>query len=128
MIGGNIKATLQVRTTTQNDIGEPIKTWHDVKITMPGRTEPGLFGFLDLSGGDSKYTSYNAKIQESSHVFVCDYVPIPETLEVEGKVVRVNAETTRIVANSKRYDVMLIDNPMELNKQLEIYLKYTGGQ
>ena len=32
-----------------------------------------------------------------------------------------------MVINNKKYDVTLIDNPMELNAQLEIYLKYVGG-
>lgn len=119
MIGGNTTAILQVSTTIPNEIGGRDKTWHDVVE---------LTGFLDLLAGDSKYTTSNAKIQESTHVFVSDYKPIPETLEIEGKVVKVNAESTRMVANSKRYDVMLIDDPMGLHKQLEIYLKYTGGQ
>ena len=96
-----------------------VDTWHDV-VTLKG--------FIDLSNGDSKHTTYDAKIQESTHVFVCDYKPIPDTLEVDGKKVKVSAENSRLVANSKRYDVMLIDNPMELNQHLEIYLKYTGGQ
>lgn len=128
MIGGNVKAVLQVSTTTKNEIGEKVKVWHDVPVTMPGRKEPGLFGWLDLQSGDSKYTTYNAKIQESTHLFICDYLPIPATLEVEGKTVKVSAENARMVANSQRYDVMLIDDPMGLHKQLEIYLKYTGGQ
>lgn len=129
MIGGNVKAVLQVSTTEKNEIGEKVKVWHDVPVTMPGRKEPGLFGWLDLQSGDSKYTTYNAKVQESTHLFICDYLPIPATLEVEGKTtVRVSAENARLVANSQRYDVMLIDDPMGLHKQLEIYLKYTGGQ
>jgi hypothetical protein len=35
-----------------------------------------------------------------------------------------------MVINGKRYDVLLIDNPMELDtgSQLEFYLKFTGGQ
>ena len=119
MIGGNIKLALQVSTTIKNEIGEKVPVWHDVIE---------LFGWLDLQSGDSKYTTSNAKIQESTHVFVSDYKPIPATLEIEGKTVRVSAENARMVANSLIYDVMLIDNPMELNKQLEIYLKYTGGQ
>lgn len=119
MIGGNIKAVLQVSTTTKNEIGEKVPVWHDVVE---------LFGWLDLQSGDSKYNTYNAKMQESTHIFICDYLPIPATLEVEGKTVRVSAENARMVTLSQRYDVMLIDNPMELNKQLEIYLKHTGGQ
>ena len=119
MIGGNTMALLQVSTTTKNAIGEKVLTWHDVVE---------LKGWLDFSSGEAKINTYNAKIQESTHIFVCDYKPIPDTLTVEGKVVGVNAENARIVANSKRYDVLLIDNPMELNRQLEIYLKFTGGQ
>lgn len=119
MIGGNLTAILQVSTTTKNKIGERVHQWHDVV---------SLKGFIDLSSGDSKRTTFNAKIQESTHIFVGDYKPIPDVLEVEGQIVQVNAENARMVANSKRYDVMLMDNPMELNKQWEIYLKYTGGQ
>ena len=119
MIGGNVKAVLQVSTTEKNEIGEKVKVWHDA-VT--------LTGWLDLQSGDSKYTTYNAKMQESTHLFICDYLPIPATLKVGDETVRVSAENARLVANSQRYDVMLIDNPMGLNKHLEIYLKYTGGQ
>ena len=119
MIGGNIKAVLQVSTTTKNEIGEKVQEWHDaVEFT----------GFLDLSGETTNRNTYNAKIQESTHIFICDYKPIPGTLIVDGKTVKVSVENARMVANSQRYDVMLIDNPMGLNKHLEIYLKHTGGQ
>ena len=119
MIGGNIKAVLQVNVPGENRIGEAVDAWHDVIE---------LTGWLDLSSGDSKYTTYNAKIQESTHIFVCDYKPIPDIIEVEGISVRVCAERARMVANSQKYDVMLIDDPMNMHKHLEIYLKYTGGQ
>ncbi len=119
MIGGNTKAALQVSTSVRNEIGELVQVWSNVLE---------LTGWIDLSSGDSNRTTYNAKIQESTHIFICDYKPIPDTLKIEGKVVKVCAENCRIVANSKKYDVMLIDNPMEMNRQLEIYLKYTGGQ
>jgi hypothetical protein len=33
-----------------------------------------------------------------------------------------------MVINGKTYDILLIDNPMELGSQLEFYLKFTGGQ
>ena len=118
-IGGNIEALLQINIPIENEIGSMDDTWHDV-VTLKG--------FLDLSSGDSKHTTYNAKIQESTHIFICDYRPIPESLEIEGNLVRVSTENARMVANSQRYDVMLMDNPMNLNEQWEIYLKYTGGQ
>lgn len=119
MIGGNTKAILQVSTTTKNEIGEKVQAWHDAVE---------LIGFIDLVSETTNRTTYNAKIQESTHIFICDYKPIPATLEINGKIVKVVAENARMVANSQEYDVMLIDNPMNLNRQYEIYLKYTGGQ
>lgn len=111
-IGGNITAAIQVKAITKNEIGEQIESWANVQ---------SIKGWLDLQGGDSKYSTYNAKIQESTHIFVADYVPLDS---------RIKAENSRMVIKGKRYDIMLIDNPMELEKgsQLEIYLKFTGGQ
>lgn len=105
MIGGNVTAEIQTKTITVNSIGEQEESWSTVKT---------IRGFLDLISGDSKYETYNAKIQESTHIFICDYTPLG---------VSVN---TRLVVDGKTYDVMLIDNPMNLNRQLEIYLKMIG--
>lgn len=111
-IGGNITATLQVYTSTKNEIGESVKTWADAQT---------IKGWLDLSSGDARHTTFNAKIQESTHVFVADYVQLDS---------RISAENSRAVIAGKRYEITLIDNPMEMGSgsQLEIYLKYTGGQ
>lgn len=119
MIGGNTKATLQVYMTTKNAIGEQVKSWVDAFE---------LFGFLDYRSGEANYSTYNAKIQESSHIFICDYVKIPESIVVNGKNVTVNVENSRMIIDSKQYDVKLLDNPMGLNKHLEFFLDYTGGQ
>lgn len=109
-VGGNTDAIIQISTTSRNAIGEQVKTWQDVQT---------LHGWLDLSSGDSRYSTYNAKIQESSHVFVSDYVPLDA---------RIEAENARLVHEGKAYDIMLIDDPMNLHQQWEIYLKHTGGQ
>lgn len=106
MIGGNIEAILQQKDgSTTNEIGERIHDWKDVRR---------LWGWLDLSNGDSKYT-HNAKLQESTHVFICDFVAVDRY-----------ADDKRLMVNGNIYDVMLIDNPMEMNQHLEIYLKYVG--
>lgn len=110
MIGGNISAIIQVYIVTNNEIGENVKAWEDVQT---------LRGFLDYVSGDSKHVPYRAKIRESTHVFVADYV------KLDG---RITEENSRMVIAGKVYDIMLLDNPMELCKQWEIYLKYTGGQ
>lgn len=110
-IGGNTKAVIQTAKTAKNAIGEQVKAWSDAKT---------LKGWLDLSGGDSKYTTFNAKIQESTHIFIADYVALPG----------IKPENSRMVIGENVYDILLIDNPMEMGagSQLEIYLKYTGGQ
>lgn len=112
LIGGNKTIEIQIRTATDNDIGEQLETWETVET---------LKGFLDLMNGDSKYTNYNTKIQESTHVFICDYKLLDS---------KIKSDTARIwdPKTQNYYDVMLIDNPMDLNYQLEFYLKYTGGQ
>lgn len=109
-IGGNKTMQLQVRSTTKNNIGEQVQSW---------KTVQQITGWLDLAGGDSKYQTYSTKIQESTHIFISDYVQLTEGI---------TAEASRAVIDGKQYDIMLIDNPMEMNLQLEFYLKYTGGQ
>lgn len=111
-IGGNLTAIIEKRTVTKNEIGEHIESWQEAAR---------LRGWLDLASGDSRHTVFSAKVQQSTHVFIADYKPLPDD---------VTAENARVTIAGKRYDVMLIDNPMELGagSQLEIYLKYTGGQ
>lgn len=109
-IGGNKKMLCQVKTVTKNAIGEQVEKWETIQQVT---------GWLDLSGGDSKYTTYDAKIQESTHVFIADYVQL---------AAGITAENARAIIDGKRYDIMLIDNPMDMDLQLEIYLKFTGGQ
>lgn len=112
MIDGNTKIQLQLNTgNDENEIGESIPSWETVDV---------LPGFLDLSTGDSKYNTFSAKIQESTHVFVADYKKLDS---------RIKPENSRAVdEDGLIYDVLLIDDPMKLHKQLEIYLKYIGGQ
>lgn len=111
-IGGNIRATIQVCTSASNEIGETVQTWIDVQT---------IKGWLDLSSGEARYTTFNAKIQESTHMFIADYVSLDS---------RISAESARMIINDKRYDILLIDNPMEMQSgsQLEFYLRFTGGQ
>lgn len=108
-IGGNIEGLLQIQTSEKNLIGEAEKAWN---------TAVTLTGWLGLQSGDSKYTSYNAKIEESTHVFLCDY---------DSAAYALAGQDTRMVIKGRIYDVMLIDNPDEMDKQLEIYLKLVGG-
>lgn len=109
-IGGNKHMQLQIRMVTRNAIGEQVEHWETIQQVT---------GWLDLQTGDSKHSTFNAKMQESTHVFVADYVQLAQGI---------TPESSRAIIDGKRYEIMLIDNPMEMNLQLEIYLKYTGGQ
>ena len=108
-IGGNLIAEIQISIPSTNAIGENINTWTKIQT---------IKGWLDYITGETNRTNYSAKIEESTHVFVADYIKLDS---------RITAEKVRMVINHKIYDVTLIDNPMELNAQLEIYLKYVGG-
>lgn len=108
MIGGNTYLALQVKTITENEIGESVEHW---------TTAQTLQGWLDYQSGDSPRSNFNSKIEQSTHFFICDYVDI-----------FVTEENCRAVVNGKVYEVLIIDNPMNMNRQIEIYLKYTGGQ
>ena len=106
MIGGNITAVIQQKSGASfNEIGEKVHEWVDVQT---------LWGWLDMSGGDYKYT-YNAKLQESTHIFICDYVEIDR-----------NAGNKRMMVHDTAFDIVYIDDPMELHQHLEIYLRYVG--
>lgn len=110
MIGGNIVLELQIKAfndTTTNSIGEQ-ETGEHSPVWLPYKK---LTGWLDLSTGTAQYNNYNSKVAESSHIFICDY----QKLDKKEKELRA-------IVNGAMYDVDFIDNPMELNAQLEIYL------
>lgn len=112
-IGGNIRATIQISSgITKNAIGEAVQNWVDVQT---------IKGWLDMQSGEARYSSYYAKVQEATHVFVADFVTLDP---------KITDENSRLAINGKTYDVKYIDNPMGMGKgsQLEFYLKYTGGQ
>ena len=110
MIHGNTRMQLQVKAVTDNAIGEQETAWETVQT---------LFGWLDQTGVQTNFTTYNAKVQESSHMFLADYVKLSS---------KIKAENSRAVIDGYVYDITLIDDPMEMHQHWEIFLKYTGGQ
>ncbi len=140
MIGGNIVATIQLnKTDGKNAIGEGIVNWLNVAQ---------INGWLDFISGEAKYNTFNAKIEESSHVFICDYTKDLEKLyylldgsgdyifDVNNCTIRtatgdevadkVTSENSRMIIKEQVYDIVYIDNPMELNQHFEFYLKLVG--
>lgn len=108
-IGGDITGRFQTCTTAKNEIGESEKKWDDAVSHD---------GWLDFQSGDSKYTNFNAKLEESTHIFLCDF---------NSALYALSGRDVRAIFKGVVYDVLLIDNPMEMNEQLEIYLKKVGA-
>ena len=110
-IGGNIVAVMQIKSAEgKNALGEADVKWQDAFT---------LVGWLGLQSGGSNRTTFNAKIEETTHVFLCDY---------NADVYAFVDKDTRLIIKGNMYDVLLIDNPDEMDEQLEIYLKKVGGQ
>lgn len=136
-IGGNLIALFQVKDEGQkNSIGERIHTWVDVASAK---------GWLDFANGYAKNTTFNAKIQESTHIFLCDYQSFKglsgkwvwdalnfvngsiHDATMEGSI-DVTSENARILIDGQVYQIQVIDDPMNMHQHLEIYLKFVGGQ
>ena len=109
-IGGNTSGAVQVNTAAKNAIGEREKKWFDAFNHV---------GWLGLQSGDSNYSTHKAKVEESTHVFLCDY---------HSGIYALADQDTRMIIKGFVYDVLLIDNPDEMDEQLEIYLRKIGGQ
>lgn len=136
-VGGNLYALLQVKGKgVKNGIGAYEQEWLDCT---------SLQGWLDLSTGDSKRTTFNAKIQESTHIFLCDFTSLKAlstkwvwnpfsfltgiiNKDEQDTVVDATSENARLVIQGLVYEILLIDNPMNMNEHLEIYLRFIGGQ
>lgn len=111
-IGGNINALLQVKSSVStNEIGEKVPTW---------ATLIELIGWLDESGQSTNSNDYLTKKEESTHFFICDYFEITKDIK--------KVENKRMLIDDEVYQVLLIDDPMNLHNHIEIYLKYVGGQ
>lgn len=108
-IGGNITGIIQTKTTTKNSIGEAEQLWSNAFSQI---------GWLGMQTSDSPRSKLNAKIEESTHCFMCDYH--------EG-IYALSDQDTRMIFKGKVYDVLFIDNPDEMDEQLEIYLRRVGA-
>lgn len=110
-VEGNTPFVIQKKgASTVNAIGEKEPNWVDAV---------SFEGVLALQSGDSKYSNFNKKVEESSHILMCDY---------NADIYDLAEQDTRVIAKGKMYDVLLIDNPDELDIHLEIYLRFVGGQ
>ena len=112
-IGGNITGEVLVQNYSfKNGIGARENIWETVFSPK---------GWLGYQNGESKRMNFSAKVEESTHVFLCDFDAGIYALTEDDQDVRMHIK-------GKMYDVILIDNPDEMDEQLEIYLRKIGGQ
>ena len=109
-LGGNDIGIFQTKTTEKNSIGEKVEVWKDA-LTVKG--------ILDYVAGESDIDQYDAKLQETSHLFMCDYISLAE----HG----ITSENARMNVNGAVYQILMIDDVMKMHEHLEIYLKYVGA-
>ena len=106
MIGGNVKLELLVKSTEENELGEQVVAYAPLKT---------ITGWLDYTGGLAN-REWDATIENSTHIFLADYVALG-----------VNDENMlKASVDGQEYIVQKIDDPMGLHRQLEIYLKQIG--
>lgn len=114
-IGGNITATIQKKSSNgKNLIGENVDTWDTVGTVL---------GWLDFMTGQNDVQQYNAKLQDTTHIFMCDYGKWNTAVQDAS----VTSENSRLILNDQIYNVLMIDDPMELHQHIEINLQYIGG-
>jgi SPP1 family predicted phage head-tail adaptor len=109
-IGGDVQAVLQAKQETgKTPIGTRGNVWADVLT---------LTGYLDLltGQGDSSRAQQNAKLKDSSHVFVTDYQEVPY-----------RESEARLLIGDQLYRIQAVDDPMGLHDHLEIYLTSLEG-
>lgn len=109
MVGGNLTATVQIKTLTENDIGEYVAEW--------GNHIESVKGWLDSAGGNSTRQSHKTKSEDSTHVYICDF---------DSRLRDLDTTQCRFVCRDKIYEIKYVDDPMELHDHLEITLKLVG--
>ena len=104
-IGENIRAIIQIKENKRNDLGETITEFKDFKT---------ITGYLDYMSGENTFAGYNAKLEDTTHIFFFFYEDLP------------NENSIRLQIDGRAYEVKLIDVPMGIKHHMEIYLRYVG--
>lgn len=111
MVGGNLTATVQIKTLTENDIGEKVAEWTEHEELN------SVKGWLDLVNGNSTRQNHKTKSEESTHIWICDF---------DSRLRELDITQCRFVCRNQIYEIKHIDDPMELHDHLEISLKLVG--
>lgn len=108
-VGGNATASVMRTRKTKNPKGS----------ATPNAPEKVMevFGWLDYQVGQPSHLAYQAKLQDTTHLWVCDFDAGFADQKVQGLSLTIAGES---------YEVLLIDDPMGMHDHLEAYLRYVG--
>ncbi|MCM8710537.1 head-tail adaptor protein [Clostridium sp. SYSU_GA19001] len=73
-------------------------------------------GYLDLLSGN-ELTTNNTFMEESSHILLTDY-----RQDIKSK------EHWIVDEKGNHYNIILVDDPLNLHHHLEVYLKFVGNK
>ena len=116
-IGGNLDATIQIKASgVKNAIGERVNVWNSLGSVL---------GWLDYAYASiqNSVNQFDSRLQDTSHVFLCDY----DLFKTASQGNAVTSTDSRLLIDGSIYEVLMIDDVMNLHEHLEIYLKYIGG-
>lgn len=108
-IGGNAAAQVVRSVKEKNAQGIPLEK--DAAPIME------ICGWLDYQDGKAAHQTYGAKLQDTTHVFLSDY---------DEAFAKLSTSNLLLLVGGKRYEVLLIDDPMGRHEHLESFLKHVG--
>lgn len=109
MVGGSVTAEVVRAQKTKNAQG--VFVLGDPEHLMD------MLGWLDYQAGQASHLAYQAKVEDTTHVFISDYDAAYAALSEAG---------LSLVVEGKSYEVLLIDDPMGLHAHVETYLRHVG--
>lgn len=109
MIGGNAKAVVLRATKAKDASG--------LAVTGGAERLMELSGWLDYQSGQPSRQAYQAKVQDATHLWICDYREDFASMPVGGLSLSIGGLS---------YEVLLIDDPMGMHEHLETHLRRVG--
>lgn len=113
-VGGNTRGTLRRIKFKTNNLGI-----NEADETDTGNSICDLNGHLDLLTGGAKLTASTKILEESTHVFVCEYIDLVGKYDLDIH----SYEGLVLSVNGINHKVTYIDDPMWLHAHLEVFLK-----
>ena len=108
-IGGNATARVMRSMKGKNAQGVPVEKNTDLIME--------ICGWLDYQDGKAAHQTYEAKLQDTTHVLLSDYDP---------DFAKLSTANLFLLVGGKRYEVLHIDDPMDMHEHLETFLKHVG--